>query len=255
MSQPSASSGPPPEDLRQNDPAKDSADAPLRLEPLAHDGPASPAWRKGRRGGVALAAGLVILTGLLVALAARSGPEPAPSETTLGVEVAAPAPPPEPVADGAPLDVLPADMAAAAAPAPPAPLEAPPAPESDDPTRLAEAPAPQRPTVEGDEPRFVSLPPAQQGPSLDCRSARSRAERMVCADPALAEADQRLGEAYRAALAAGVPDWRLGRQQRRWLQAREAAAHEAPYAVAGVYEARIEELRAMVGGPSWPPSW
>lgn len=225
------------------DPAPPPQDE-LRFDPTDR-GPEEPHWRDDRRLWAAAAAAIVVVFGLVLALSWDGGAAPAPrSQDTLPVEVAKLPPPPEPPPVDAPLDVLPADMAAAAPVAEPAadlpPLEALSPPEQ------AEAPAPE-PEV---------LPASQhEGPSFDCRRARSRAELMVCADPVLAEADRRLGAAYRAALAAGVPDWRLERQQRGWLRAREDAARDAPQAVSGVYEARIAELRAQAGAPDWPPSW
>lgn len=42
-----------------------------------------------------------------------------------------------------------------------------------------------------------------------------------------------------------MPANALRRQQARWLQARAAAAREAPWAVEDVYEARISELNDL----------
>ena len=188
-------------------------------------------------GGVALAA----VVGLSAALAVNGGPPKLRSETALDIEIAEVAPAPIPESSGEPLEVLPPDMAAAA----------PEGPVLD----LAQAdPAPDPGAVEPPherEPPALRIPANNVAPpSFDCRYARSRAELMVCADPGLAEADRRLEAAYRRALDAGVPAWRLERQQRRWLRAREDAAFDAPEAVAGVYDARIAELQALAdGGP------
>ncbi|MDP1616263.1 lysozyme inhibitor LprI family protein [Phenylobacterium sp.] len=234
---------------RKPDAGSPAAD--LRIEPLA---PPPPAPRRR---------GLWISGGLLVALVGVAAlgltvsdelPDMAPEGAqTLDIEVAdQPAPPPAgAVAPGAPLDVLPEDMAQAAPHNPPPVYEPPPE------IALAEAPPepgpPARPALR--QPANLTL-----SPSFDCRRARSQGERVVCADPALAEADQRLNAAYQQALAAGVPDWRLERQQRRWLRAREDAAFAAPQAVAEVYEARIAELEAQADvappeTPPWPSSW
>ena len=67
-------------------------------------------------------------------------------------------------------------------------------------------------------------------------------EAMVCADPRLSVRERQLQRAFREAQAAGVPAAELQRQQQRWLQARAAAAREAPWAVEEAYEARIAEL-------------
>ena len=68
-------------------------------------------------------------------------------------------------------------------------------------------------------------------------------EAMVCGDHRLGARDRQLQAAYRTAEAAGVPASALRRQQTRWLQARAAAAREAPWAVEDVYVARISELK------------
>ncbi|HEX3367734.1 hypothetical protein [Phenylobacterium sp.] len=76
-------------------------------------------------------------------------------------------------------------------------------------------------------------------------AARDPGEAVVCADPSLGAADRQLSRAYQGARAAGVPDAQLQRQQQRWLQARSAAAREAPWAVHDVYLARIAELNSQ----------
>lgn len=89
---------------------------------------------------------------------------------------------------------------------------------------------------------------ALHGGSVKVASARSRCvspdpgAALVCADPSLSAADKRLSMAYSEAEAAGVSPSQLKRQQARWLQARSAAAREAPWAVHDVYLARIAEL-------------
>ncbi|THD50946.1 hypothetical protein [Phenylobacterium sp.] len=80
--------------------------------------------------------------------------------------------------------------------------------------------------------------------STRCAS-RDPGEALVCADPSLGAADRQLVRAYQGARAAGVPDAQLQRQQERWLQARSAAAREAPWAVHDVYLARIAELNSL----------
>jgi uncharacterized protein len=77
-----------------------------------------------------------------------------------------------------------------------------------------------------------------------CASA-DPGEAVVCADRRLGARDRQLQQAYRNAEAAGVPESSLRRQQARWLQARAAAAREAPWAVEDVYEARISELNDL----------
>lgn len=77
-----------------------------------------------------------------------------------------------------------------------------------------------------------------------CASA-DPGEAAVCADRGLTARDRQLQRAYRDAEAAGVPASALRRQQARWLQARAAAAREAPWAVEDVYVARISELNDL----------
>lgn len=91
-------------------------------------------------------------------------------------------------------------------------------------------------------------------PTFDCASAVGAAETMICADPRLAAADRRMARAWRRALDAGAPAWRLRRDQRDWMIAREAAARSAPEEVAELYNQRIAELEALaVGGD--PDRW
>ncbi|MDO8901795.1 MAG: hypothetical protein Q7V15_10605 [Phenylobacterium sp.] len=233
------------------DPTHDAA-GDLRLEPTP------PPPERPKRTGLWVAGGLgLVLAAVLalgVLLTGGELPDMAPAGAkTLDIQLAESAVAPvTPLSPGAPLDVLPDDMAEAAPHNPPLIPEPPPAVE-----RAEGPPAPALPWDPDAlrQPANMVVPP-----SFDCRRARSRAERVVCADPFLAEADQRLAAAYEQALAAGVADWRLERQQRRWLRAREDAAMDAPAAVAEVYAARIAELEAQADlpppeAPPWPPSW
>ena len=77
----------------------------------------------------------------------------------------------------------------------------------------------------------------------DVCASHDPGEAIVCADRRLGARDRQLQAAYRTAEAAGVPASALRRQQTRWLQARAAAAREAPWAVEDVYVARISELK------------
>ena len=86
---------------------------------------------------------------------------------------------------------------------------------------------------------------AETQPSFDCASAIGAAETLVCADPRLASADRRMARAWRRAVELGAPTWRLRRDQRDWMIAREAAARDAPDEVADLYDQRIRELEAL----------
>ncbi|MDP1872665.1 lysozyme inhibitor LprI family protein [Phenylobacterium sp.] len=233
------------ETTRATPPASEAGD--LRLEPIG------PRRDRPRRTGlwIAGAAALALACVLAVGLALPGDPPDMapPGAETLDIQVAErPAATAPPSMSGAPLDVLPQDMAEAAPHNPPPE----PAPQPD----LAQAPeAPPFAAADLRQPASLAF-----SPSFDCRRARTPAERVVCADPVLAQADQQLAAAYEQALAAGIPDWRLERQQRRWLRAREDAAREAPAAVAEVYAARIAELEDQAAlappeEPIWPPSW
>ncbi|PZQ64485.1 MAG: hypothetical protein DI570_05270 [Phenylobacterium zucineum] len=99
--------------------------------------------------------------------------------------------------------------------------------------------AQKKPAPRGDGPMRVA-----QAPASRCANA-DPGEAMVCADSRLGARDRQLQQAYRNAEAAGVPASALRRQQTRWLQARAAAAREAPWAVEDVYVARIAELNDL----------
>jgi len=107
------------------------------------------------------------------------------------------------------------------------------------PVAKAKAPPPARKPVvpRGEGPMRVAR-------NDGCASA-DPGEAVVCADGRLGARDRQLQQAYRNAEAAGVPASALRRQQARWLQARAAAAREAPWAVEDVYEARISELNDL----------
>jgi chemotaxis protein histidine kinase CheA len=98
----------------------------------------------------------------------------------------------------------------------------------------AAARAAQKRTIHGEGPLRLA--------SNHCASGDAAAA-LVCADPGLSSADRQMNRVYHEAEAAGVPGWRLHQQQQRWLQARAAAAREAPWAVHDVYVARIAELQ------------
>jgi uncharacterized protein YecT (DUF1311 family) len=109
------------------------------------------------------------------------------------------------------------------------------------PAHLAQAAHPTRPTAVAPS-RPAGL--MKVANTSRCASADPGAA-IVCANPSLGAADRQMNRAYQDAKAAGVPEWRLQRQQQRWLAARTAAAREAPWAVHDVYQARIAELNGM----------
>ena len=232
-------------------------------------------WRRAEPGGrgsaIVIAAGLALIAGIAVALAwsltpgIRPAPEArppaavaAPSAARLQAEAAPPQAAPSALA--LTLPAAPPFLAwnpLGSRPAPPeVPASAPPVQvpaQAADPigerlAALAQTLAPPAPTpqpqpapAQASEP----APPAQARvqPAFDCAAARTAAQQMICGDPELAAADQRMNRAYRAALAAGAPEDELRSEQQDWLGIREDAARHSRNAVASIYEQRIDELR------------
>ncbi|MEO5672416.1 MAG: hypothetical protein ABIR26_17145 [Ramlibacter sp.] len=98
----------------------------------------------------------------------------------------------------------PAVVARAPAPVAPAPVARAPAPPAPAPAVVARAPAPVAQAApprevitraEPLEPRIDDAPPRVR-PSFDCSRARSRAERLICSDPELAQLDRDLGRLH-----------------------------------------------------------
>ncbi|HYI49849.1 MAG TPA: hypothetical protein VEX35_15430 [Allosphingosinicella sp.] len=119
--------------------------------------------------------------------------------------------------------------------APPAPRQ--PAPERTagrppEPSRAASAPAP--------EPRAAS---ASARPSFNCRHARSRSERLVCTDGALAARDRRMSSQFYSALAGAEPRTQraLRASRDRFLAHRDRCDNAS--CVARAYDARMAEIR------------
>jgi uncharacterized protein len=110
---------------------------------------------------------------------------------------------------------------------------------------LASISAPVAPAPLVGQPAATSIRPA-----FDCQSdGLTQAQQMVCGDPRLAAADQRLSHAYAAALAAGGPIDQLRAEQADWLNIREDAARYSKRAVLNIYEQRTRELEALVEAP------
>lgn len=75
----------------------------------------------------------------------------------------------------------------------------------------------------------------------DCRAYSSRADRLVCREPALAAADDRMRAALDRAMDGPDREAVLA-DQGRWLAARERAAQDGPGAVDHMYAIRLREL-------------
>jgi uncharacterized protein YecT (DUF1311 family) len=93
-------------------------------------------------------------------------------------------------------------------------------------------------------PHIAPRPVANSEP--DCSTLDSVAEQLVCEDPALSRADQRMQQAYARAMRSGaMPRRDLRYEQLDWLAARESAARRSPFEVRSLYEQRIDELNAL----------
>jgi hypothetical protein len=150
-----------------------------------------------------------------------SKPEPPPlyamSSLTVPVEIAAPAPTPEPGPAFAPLEVLPDEMARAAA---------------------------ARPVIQTAAP-IASEPPRRADPGFSCRRPDTPTARLVCGDTELTRLHRGMARAFDEAVATGVPYDSLRLDQDDWLRVREDAARYEPDGVAGMYRQRIAELKDM----------
>lgn len=171
---------------------------------------------------------------------------PKAEKTRIARAEARPAAPTRPKVQVARLDRHPKPARLEKAAARVAPHHAPPAP------KLQKAKV-ERKVVKAAKPRVekvaVKVKPAKAPPLRPTRPARGAGPlRLVSAqrpDPTIRDADRQMSRAYSSARAAGVPDWKLQRQQQRWEQARASAAREAPWAVHDVYLARIAELHDL----------
>lgn len=157
-------------------------------------------------------------------------------------------PVPEPAAEvaslPAPAPVRPAPRPAArpvereAAPAPPRPA----APPRAAPARRVEAPAPPARRAERIEPQRAA---SSARPSFNCRYARSRVEKMVCASDDLASRDREMASVFHRSNDASGPATRrrLSASRLRFLAARDRCGSEA--CVAAAYEDRMDEIREI----------
>jgi hypothetical protein len=134
----------------------------------------------------------------------------------------------------------PAVVQTAERPPAPAPAPAPRPRPSESPRAKAEAP---RARPEPERPR-----PALARPSFNCRFARTRTERMVCADEELAARDREMASQYYSAIAAADPETRavLRGTRDRFLARRERCA--GPGCVARSYEDRMDEIDRIMRG-------
>jgi len=148
-------------------------------------------------------------------------------------------PPPAPVAAPAARETTPAPEPRRAEPTPQPTPTARPRPEPT-PERRVEAPAP---AAEGKpEPARRTF----SNPSFNCRSARTRGEKMVCSSTSLAARDRAMSSMFYSALASASPRTRaeLRRTRDRFLAYRDRCPDEA--CVAEAYQGRMAEIRDIM---------
>jgi hypothetical protein len=139
----------------------------------------------------------------------------------------------------------------AAAPAAPAP-SVPDANTAPAPARPAPATPPSPAPRPQPAPQPRATPTASSGyarPSYDCRRARTRSERAVCADPALAALDRRMSSRYVDALASAGPDENqlLHATRDRFLGYRDRCGSNGG-CIANIYRGRLAEIDDIMTG-------
>ena len=128
----------------------------------------------------------------------------------------------------------------------------------------AAPPTPSSPSLVRTEPQFSPLPPvvtppaqarsaskvaaAPSPPSFNCRSARSRSERMICASDRLASRDRAMSSMFYSVMSDADSATRaeLRRSRDRFLAWRERCAEES--CVAQAYDDRMAEIRDIASG-------
>lgn len=144
--------------------------------------------------------------------------------------------------DAPAVESLPTPQAEIPAPEPrPVTVDRPPPPERRQVTVDRAPPPPPRP-----EPRTVT--PTAARPSFNCRSARTRGERAVCADDGLAALDREMASQYRSAVANGSPAQRrlLSETRDRFLGFRDRCGSDS--CIASAYRGRMREIDDIAAG-------
>ncbi|HEX7952645.1 MAG TPA: lysozyme inhibitor LprI family protein [Burkholderiales bacterium] len=85
--------------------------------------------------------------------------------------------------------------------------------------------------------------PATAPAALDCSRAKSNAEKLLCSNPRLAQADERLAFAFRAAVRRGADPEQLMESQRAWVRDARDVCNDAE-CMLRAYEERISDLDA-----------
>lgn len=88
---------------------------------------------------------------------------------------------------------------------------------------------------------FALAAPVSTLAALDCSHAQTNAEKMLCSNTRLAEADQRLAIAYRGAMRRGADPKELMEAQRAWIRDARDVCNDAE-CMLKAYEERISDL-------------
>lgn len=106
-------------------------------------------------------------------------------------------------------------------------------------------------SVESSTSAIETVAAATVSPSFDCGVVQSAVLKMVCATPALAQADQALAAAYAQARQAAADPEALKLEQRAWIRLRNNSKADVGE-IQQMYSDRISELTAMAGIPPQP---
>jgi hypothetical protein len=96
------------------------------------------------------------------------------------------------------------------------------------------------------------LASSRPGPSFDCRKARSVAEKMICADPQLAERDRELGRLHARAKSSAPDALAFRRQNDEEWRRRESSCRDRECLLRW-YDERREQLRSDLDEGNEPP--
>jgi hypothetical protein len=142
------------------------------------------------------------------------------------------------------IDLKGGTQAAAATPPAPTPV---PTPEAQAATAASAPQAPPPPRARA-APEPAPVRAALARPSFNCRFARTRTERMVCADERLASRDRAMASLYYQAVSEADPETRSILRDTRdgFLARRERCG--SPACVANAYEDRIDEIDRIMSG-------
>ncbi|WP_051356734.1 lysozyme inhibitor LprI family protein [Azorhizobium doebereinerae] len=92
---------------------------------------------------------------------------------------------------------------------------------------------------------------AADGPSFDCKAARTKVEKAICADPALAALDRRIAAAYQKVMGALDADGKaaLRADQRIFVEARDVQARTEDYDLKADLDGRARLLEGVETTP------